>query len=64
MENQRSFFRKEFIFVLITLIIVIIVERIVNRTNTYKMNSNILDYKSTNLKDQENNYQFTQIIDL
>ena len=56
MKNQKSFFLEEFIIVLITLIIVMILERIVNRTNTNKIYSNILD------KTSKKNNEFEGII--
>jgi hypothetical protein len=43
MEDEASFFSKEFIFVANFIIFVLLSERIVNRTNTIKKETNLLD---------------------
>ena len=47
MENEDTFFKIEFFVTFVVIIIVMILERVANRSNTKKTESNILNHNST-----------------
>jgi len=64
MKNEDTFFKIEFFVTFVIIIIVMILERVANRSNTKKSESNILNQNNTRKldetsieKDQYNSYE-------